>query len=57
LTIEEAERFTLVDTPFRPEHLRKNTLAPAEKRGDLEVERPVGKRAGSFTLGTRLRFK
>jgi hypothetical protein len=36
-TIEQAERVTLVDTPFRKAHLRKQTLAPAENAGDLEV--------------------
>jgi hypothetical protein len=31
-------------------------LKPAEKRGELEVERPAGKRAGTFTAGTKMRF-
>jgi three-Cys-motif partner protein len=56
-TIEEAERFTLRSTPFRDNgHLKSPTLRPAEKRGELEVERPAGKPAGSFTPGTRMRF-
>lgn len=57
-TIEEAERFTRRWTPFRDNaHLKTPTLKPAEKRGDLEVERPKGKPAGSFAVGTRMRFK
>jgi hypothetical protein len=56
-TIEQAERFTLLETPFRDNgHLKRPTLTPAEKRGDLEVERQKGQKAGSFTPGTRMRF-
>jgi three-Cys-motif partner protein len=56
-TIEEAEWFTLVETAFRDNaHLKTPTLKPAEKRGELEVERPAGKRAGTFTAGTKMRF-
>lgn len=57
-TIEEAERFTLLETPFRDNaHLKTPTLKPAEMRGDFEVARTKGQRAGSFTAGTRMRFK
>ena len=57
-TIEEAERFTLLETPFRDNaHLKTHTLKPAEHRGDLEVVRANGKRTGTFTPGTRMRFK
>jgi three-Cys-motif partner protein len=57
-TIDEAERFTLLETAFRDKgDLKTPTLKPAEERGDLEVERPPGKRAGSFTPGTKMRFK
>lgn len=56
-TIEEAETFTLRSAPFRDNgHLKTPTLRPAEKRGELEVERPAGKPSGSFTAGTRMRF-
>lgn len=56
-TIEQAETFTLRETPFRDNgHLKRPTLKPAEKSGELEVERPKGKPAGSFTPGTRMRF-
>jgi three-Cys-motif partner protein len=56
-TIEDAEWFTLVDTPFRDNaHLKTPVLKPAEKKSELEVRRTPGKRAGSFTAGTRMRF-
>ncbi|HEU5063935.1 MAG TPA: three-Cys-motif partner protein TcmP [Solirubrobacterales bacterium] len=38
-TIDQADRVTLVDTPFRKAHLRKLTLQPAERAGHLEVQR------------------
>jgi three-Cys-motif partner protein len=57
-TIEEAERFTLLETPFRDNgHLKTPTLRPAEQSGALEAVRPAGKKAGSFTAGTKMRFK
>jgi hypothetical protein len=56
-TIEEAERFTLLETAFRDNgHLKTPTLKPAEACGDLEVERIEGQRAGSFSSRTRMRF-
>lgn len=39
-TIDQADRCTLVDTPFRKAHLRRLTLQPAEREGKLEVQRP-----------------
>jgi three-Cys-motif partner protein len=57
-TIEDAERFTLLETPYRDNgHLKRPTLKPAEDRDALEVERRSGQRAGSFSAGTRMRFK
>jgi three-Cys-motif partner protein len=57
-TIEQAERFTLLETAFRDNgHLKMPTLRPAETAGELEVIRPAGKKAGSFTPGTKMRFK
>lgn len=56
-TIDQAEAFTLLETPFRDNgHLKTPTLKPAEKRGALEVQRQSGQRAGTFTPGTRMRF-
>ena len=51
-TIEQAEDCTVLDTPFRLGHLRRDTLARAEREGVLEVQRPG--RTG-FT-GARMRF-
>jgi len=57
-SIEEAEVFTLLETPFRDNgHLKTPTLKPAEKRGALEVRRRTGQRAGTFSAGTSMRFK
>lgn len=39
-TIEQAEECTLLDTPFRVGQLRRDTLAPAERAGELTVDRP-----------------
>lgn len=52
-TIEEAERFTRIETSFRVGHLRQKTLLPAEKAGKLEIQRVAGKRSLD---GARLRF-
>lgn len=51
-TTSEAERCTLIHTPFRKAHLRKQTLWPAERAGTLEVQR-----AGSSGFrDARMRF-
>lgn len=55
-TIEQAERYALLDTQFLPTHLRRRTLAPAEKEGMIEVIGASGRRAGTFPPGTKLRF-
>lgn len=59
-TIEMAERFTTVDTPFAAEvHLKSKTLAIAERAGRLEAS-TSGKpkrHVGHYTAGTVLRFK
>lgn len=55
-TIDEAEDFTLLHTPFLPRrHLKRRTLTPAERGGMLEVERPSGARRSGFR-NARLRF-
>jgi hypothetical protein len=56
-TIEQAEEFTLLETPFRDNAHLKPTLRAAEADETLEVRRPPRKRAGSFTPGTRMRFR
>jgi three-Cys-motif partner protein len=56
-SIEQAEDYTLFSTPFLPHsHLRRKTLAVAEKAGSLAVTRAKGAKAGSFTAGTVMRF-
>jgi three-Cys-motif partner protein len=57
-TIEEAEDFTLFDTPFRDDaHLKRLTLAPAERDGKLEpVDPKPQRRSCSYPKGTRMRF-
>lgn len=37
-------------------HLKKRTLAPAEEDGTIEVQRPPGRRRGTFTDDARIRF-
>lgn len=57
-TIEEAAKYTLLETLFLPgSHLKTNTLRPAEGRGELDVARPMNARAGTFTPGTRMKFR
>jgi len=56
-SIEQAEEFTLLSTPFLPKrHLKRKTLAVAEAAGQLDVTRPAGAKAGSYVPGTVLRF-
>jgi three-Cys-motif partner protein len=55
-SIEEAERFTLLATPYVPSaHLKRKTLVPAERRGLIEVLTHRA-RAGTFPTRTQLRF-
>ena len=51
-TIDHAERCVLEDTPFRKAHLRRQTLQPAERAGELEVERP-----GRGFKNAKMRFR
>lgn len=53
-TMEDAERFTRIDSHFRVGHLRRMTLLPAEKAGKLEIERASATRGLG---GARLRFR
>lgn len=56
-TIEEAADVTLFQTPFNPaSHLKRMTLKAAEDADSLEVDRPPGKRRGTFPDGVRMRF-
>jgi three-Cys-motif partner protein len=54
-TIEQAQKATLLETPFRVSgHLKGKTLAPAEKAGKVEVDRSGGQK--QFASGVRIRF-
>ena len=56
--IQDVEDFVKSDaTDFHSGHLRVKTLKPMEKNGKIEVNRPPGKRAGTFTPGTRIPFR
>ncbi len=56
-TIEQAEAVTL-RSPYKASHLKKRTLKWAEQDLDeLEVSRSGGQRKGTFTKGTRMRFR
>jgi three-Cys-motif partner protein len=57
-TIELAADVTLFQTPFNPSsHLKRMTLKVAENAGTLEVDRPAGRRRGTFPDGVRMRFR
>ena len=51
-SIDQADRCTVVDTPYRKAHLRRLTLQPAETAGKLEVQRP-----GRGFKNARMRFR
>lgn len=54
-SIEEAEKATLLETPYRVSgHLKGKTLAPAEKAGEIEVDRSGGQKR--LAAGVRIRF-
>lgn len=56
-SVADAEDVTLFQTPFlHDSHLKKLTLRPAEVAGEIEVERPSSRRAGTFTDDVRMRF-
>ena len=56
-TIEQAEEFVLLDTPFAPTHLKKRTLKPAEAADRLSVvHAPAGRGRGTYPSDTRMRF-
>ena len=54
-SIEDARNYTLVETAYAASHLKRLTLAPAERRGELEVT-TVRQRSCSYPARTRLRF-
>lgn len=56
--IESVEHYVMTDrTVFHTGHLKRKTLAPMEKEGEIEVRSTNPKRRrGSFKEGTQLRF-
>jgi hypothetical protein len=52
-SIEEAEEFTVLETAFAASHVRRRTLAPAEKDGLLEAVTPR-KQVRTYPKGTRV---
>lgn len=58
-SIEDAELYTLVGTPFREDaHLKRKTLAPAERAGTLLAELSGrNRKRGTYPEGTCLRFR
>lgn len=56
-SIEDAECFTLCETPFRHDaHLKRKTLAPAEREERLEVVESSRMQKSSYPAGTKMRF-
>jgi three-Cys-motif partner protein len=55
-SIEAAWKYTLVETAYAASHLKTRTLAPAERRGELEVT-SARQRSCTYPDRTRLRFQ
>jgi three-Cys-motif partner protein len=57
-TIEQAIEYTLLETPYRPEHVKTKTLRPMEREKRLEaVDPPASRKRGFYPDGIKLRFK
>jgi three-Cys-motif partner protein len=56
-SIDDAEKFALIETPYLPRHLKKPILKPLEAKEKLEVvTAKKGRRRGTFPSGTTVRF-
>jgi three-Cys-motif partner protein len=56
-SIEDAERYALIQTPYVPSHVRTRTLKPLEMAGKLEIVRAKSDhRRGTYPPGTTMRF-
>ena len=56
-SIDTAERFALIETPYLPTHVRTRTLKPLETAGRLQIVRAkTGRRLGTYPPGTLMRF-
>ena len=57
ISIEQVESFVRTDqTEFHTGHLKRQTLAPMEDEGEIEVDPSTRNRRRTFPKGTRLRF-
>jgi hypothetical protein len=57
-SIEDALDFTLVETPYLPQHVKKQILKPWEATDEIEiVSAKSGRKKRTYPGGTRLRFK
>ena len=57
-SIEKVEEFVMGDgTPFHKGHLRRATLQPLERDGEIDVLRPQGGKGFAVGKGIKLRFK
>ncbi len=55
--IEDALDFTLVETPYLPQHVKGPILKPLEKANEVEiVVAKKGRRRGTYPDGTQIRF-
>jgi len=55
--IEDAEAFVVLSTPYAATHLKRSTLAVAEREGRLSGRKPAGTRKRcTYAPGTLLRF-
>jgi three-Cys-motif partner protein len=56
-SIDDAERYTLIETAYLPSHVKTRTLRPLETAGKLQiVQAKDGRRRGTYPPGTRMRF-
>lgn len=55
VSISDIEEFVLVDTPFLQGHIKRKTLQPMLKAGEISVKRPPGKKSG-FPKDTTVEF-
>lgn len=56
--MEQIETFVMGDrTPFHKGQLRRDTLQPLERAGEIDVQRPQGGRGFAVGKGIKLRFK
>jgi three-Cys-motif partner protein len=56
VTIEDVERFVVVDTAFRETHFRRQILIPMEKSRELEIVASPRKKAFTYPPGTLIKF-